>query len=90
MGSVNGKILKCDRCDKEIFLKTTGEGETDGGYTRWNKFEEPPEGWGYCTEVHGDLCPECRAKLEKILEDFRKTMHKYNWEIEGWQFREEY
>lgn len=90
MGSVSGKILKCDRCDKEIFLKFIGEGVTDGGFTRWNKFEEAPKGWGYCTEVQGDLCPECRAELEKVLEDFKKTMHKYNCEVEGWQFREEY
>ena len=90
MGSVSGKILKCDRCDKEIFLKFIGEGVTDGGFTRWNKFEEAPKGWGYCTEVQGDLCPECRAELEKVLEDFKKTMHKYNCEVEDWQFREEY
>ena len=90
MGSVNGKILRCDRCGKEIFLKATGEGEADGGFTRWNKFEEAPEGWEYYTEVHGDLCPNCSAKLEKILEDFKKTMHKYNSEVEGWQFKEEY
>ena len=80
MGSVSGKILKCDRCDKEIFLKFMGEGVTDGGFTRWNKFEEAPRGWGYCTEVQGDLCPECKAELEKVLEDFKKTMRKYNLE----------
>lgn len=45
MAKVNGQLVTCDRCGKQIFRKCTGEGETDGGFTRWNTFEEMPDGW---------------------------------------------
>ena len=45
MAKVNGQIVTCDRCGKHIFLKCTGEGERDGGFTRWNKFESLPDGY---------------------------------------------
>ena len=38
-----GKLVTCDRCGKNVFLKCIGEEETDGGYTKWNKFEDPPD-----------------------------------------------
>ena len=40
MSSVNGRLATCDICGESVFLKCVGEGETVGGYTRWNKFEE--------------------------------------------------
>ncbi len=67
----NGQLRTCDRCHKSVFLKTTGEGERDGGYTRWNKFEEA-EGWSVEAGM-GDLCPACTNELETMKEDF-KTM----------------
>ena len=45
MAKVNGQIVTCDRCGKQIFRKCTGEGEMDGGFTRWNTFEAMPDGW---------------------------------------------
>ena len=45
MASVNGQLTICDRCGTQIFRRTTGDGEADGGFTRWNNFESYPEGW---------------------------------------------
>lgn len=58
MAEAKGLLKICDRCGETVFLKTIGDGEADGGYTRWNKFETPPEGWGYSLKV-GTLCPKC-------------------------------
>lgn len=69
MAEVKGKLVSCDRCDTKIFLKCTGEGETDGGFTRWNKFETFPEGWEYHTEV-GRLCPACNEKYKALVNTF--------------------
>lgn len=76
MARENGQQRTCDRCGGTGFFKTIGEGETDGGYTRWNKFEEAT-GWTTEYEV-GDLCPSC-SKLYKnmkevFLKDFKKVV----------------
>lgn len=71
MSRVNGQLLICDRCRRVVFLKCTGEGETDGGYTRWNNFEPAPEGW----ELHHDvglLCPECNSLWHDTVEAFKE------------------
>ena len=70
MSREKGQKVTCDRCKKEIFLKTIGDGETDGGYTRWNKFEDFPEGW-YSHYEMGDLCPDCSKEWTKLKEDFK-------------------
>lgn len=65
----SGQLRTCDRCGASVFLKCTGEGETDGGYTRWNKFEEA-KGWSTECDI-GDLCPSCTADLEALKEEFK-------------------
>lgn len=69
MSEVKGLLKTCDRCGETIFLKTIGDGEADGGYTRWNKFEAPPEGWDFHLKV-GTLCPKCNTEYNKLLERF--------------------
>lgn len=69
MASKLGKLLTCDRCGKTVFLECTGEGETDGGYTRWNKFEAAPNGWKCHAEV-GNLCPECNSSYKDLIKSF--------------------
>lgn len=78
MAEVNGKIVMCDRgqCGATVFLKCTGEGETDGGFTRWNKFEPLPEGWGRQIEV-GTLCPKCNAEFKRLRDDFMNRLKKF-------------
>jgi hypothetical protein len=67
-----GKLIICDKCGDTAFLKCIGEGETDGGYTRWNKFETPPEGWGYAhdCEKTKKLCPKCYKTYCDIIRGF--------------------
>ncbi|MBR5877911.1 MAG: hypothetical protein IKY91_00055 [Akkermansia sp.] len=69
MAEVKGKLCTCDRCGAQVFLRTTGDAVTDGGWTRWNQFEPYPKGWDQHTNV-GRLCPACNAKYKTILGDF--------------------
>ena len=66
----HGQLRTCDRCGATIFLKTTGEGETDGGYTRWNKFEDA-KGWTNPYEI-GDLCPNCSEEWDILRAEFKR------------------
>lgn len=75
MSSVNGRLLTCDRCGEQIFLKCTGEGETDGGFTRWNNFETPPEGWDWVNDV-GSVCPRCWKDFQAMMERYKKCPAK--------------
>lgn len=69
MAEQKGKLVTCDRCGETIFLKTTGEGELDGGFTRWNKFEPIPQGREHHCEV-GLICPDCNAKYKALVSTF--------------------
>lgn len=69
MAQVNGKLVTCDRCGAQVFLKCTGEGERDGGFTRWNKFEPFPEGWEVY-HIVGLICPDCHSKYKTIISNF--------------------
>lgn len=91
MATINGQITICDRCGAEIFRKATGEGEADGGFTRWNKFEPYPDGWSSVTipkngKAHSAnaydsylfVCPECKRLWEKTInESFLKGTKYY-------------
>lgn len=67
-----GMLRTCDRCGETTFFKTIGDGEADGGFTRWNKFE-PAEGWTYEGGI-GDLCPGCSQEFEDIKICFKERM----------------
>lgn len=75
MARENGQLRTCDRCEKTIFLKTTGEGELDGGYTRWNKFEDA-KGWTTESDI-GDLCPDCTELLNILKKNFAEEVQKF-------------
>ena len=78
-----GKLIRCDRCGKQIFLKKTGEGSTDGGWSRWDTFEELPEGWKCSVHTESithnwvDLCPECYKEYEKIVRQFMYNVNRF-------------
>ena len=66
MSQVNGQLTTCERCGAQVFRKCVGEGEADGGYTRWNNFEPYPEGWNLVSVPKGlsrhdcvRVCPAC-------------------------------
>lgn len=73
MSRENGRLIMCDRCGETVFTKTVGDGELDGGFTRWNKFEPIPNGWG--VHKNKDLCPTCNSEWNKIETEF---MNKEN------------
>lgn len=79
MAEVKGKLVTCDRpgCGRQVFLKTTGEGERDGGYTRWNTFEPYPEGWETHWEAGGILCPGCAREYNVLLEQFKRGQEQF-------------
>lgn len=72
MAHKNGQLLICDRCAATAFRECCGEGEADGGYTRWNKFDPPPEGWGTASDSKKffNLCPDCYTKYQKLIKEF--------------------
>lgn len=77
MSSEIGKKMRCDRCGAECFLKLVGTDVLDGGYTRTNKFEEKPTGWGFVQNgentAYVDLCPDCYRKYTKMIQDFMEA-----------------
>lgn len=64
----NGRRYICDRCNAETFCACIGEGESDGGFTRWNTFETLPDGWK--TYSIGLLCPACNMIYTDFLQRF--------------------
>lgn len=71
MSEARGLLKTCDRCGETVFLKAISDGVTDGGYTKWNRFEDAPEGWEWRKET-GTLCPNCYAEYIDILEQFKR------------------
>lgn len=81
MAKVNGQLVTCDRCGKQIFRKCTGEGEADGGFTRWNDFESMPDGWdlvavpsslgwvgnGNAYNGYIQVCSDCHKLWDEII-----------------------
>lgn len=66
MSEAKGKLVTCDRCGKTTFRKYIGQGDADGGYTKWDKFEPLPETWLWTTEV-GILCDECAGIFRSFI-----------------------
>ena len=91
MAEVNGKLVTCDRCSASVFLKCTGEDERDGGFTRWNKFEPLPEGWGTVEipaktdaskRTYIKVCPACHNLWYRAInENFLRGSDLYQIEI---------
>lgn len=74
MSSEIGRKMRCDRCGSECFLKLVGTDVLDGGYTRSNKFEEKPAGWGFVRNWEDtgyiDLCPSCNKEYRETARQF--------------------
>lgn len=68
MSTQKGLLVTCDRCGKTTFRKYIGKGETDGGYTTWDKFEEMSKGWTYTENKY--LCPVCAEHYRKMMDIF--------------------
>lgn len=65
-----GKLIACDRCGAEAFLARTGEVEQDGGFTRYDTFENA-KGWRFVSDVKtARLCPACASAYVNLIQDF--------------------
>lgn len=69
-----GKYYICDRCGNTSFAEKIGEGDLDGGFTRYDKFEDRDE-WHYIYPDSNSrdsklLCPGCSMKYDKLLQEF--------------------
>lgn len=67
MSEVEGKLVGCDVCGETVFLKHVGDGEGDGGFTRWRKYEKMPDGWGRSFGF-GMLCPSCSKRIKTAID----------------------
>lgn len=72
MSRIEGKILTCDRCGKQVILTRKKEDKVlDGGYTRTPEYEDEPNGWEFIMRGGiGDLCPECNELWKNIVQKF--------------------
>lgn len=77
---IRGIMSFCSRCDTAVFRKYIGQGEMDGGFTKWDKYEDLPDGWLYETEF-GYLCPECARKFKAFMTDFLDTKVVPKWRL---------
>lgn len=66
----DGRLVVCDypNCTEQVMLRKVGVGEIDGGYTKFDKFEPMPEGWGY--KDGKDLCPDHHQYYVDMIADF--------------------
>lgn len=76
-----GKILRCDRCGKEKFLRYIKQGDLDGGYTKYDVYEDYPETWLNETQM-GDLCDECAFKFRSWVTEFMNGKVAWSWNVE--------
>lgn len=72
MSEVKGKLVSCDRCGKEHFLKLIGTKDLDGGYSRYDEFEDLPEDWLFLSQI-GSLCPHCAGLFRAFIHKFNKS-----------------
>lgn len=71
MSIERGKLLACDRCGFTVFLKSTGESQTDGGRTTYETYEDPKTYGPWMTSLgFVDLCPDCARQFQSFINKF--------------------
>lgn len=79
MGEIKGKMLKCDACGEELFLKLVNVEKTfdppSGCVNSYEIYETPPAGWGH-PDLDFDgltmLCPCCNEPMKKRTAQYLK------------------
>ena len=82
MRGTKGLQIACAKCNTELFLKLIGTNETNGGYTRWDEFEEVPEDWLYET-AFGYLCPKCATQFKRLMTEFLGDNTPSGWKLKN-------
>lgn len=82
MAETKGMLKTCDRCGETIFLEVIGGKEMDAGITRWDKFENAPEGWEWRSDTKL-LCPKCSAGYRSIVKQFMERVKEEDLTVEA-------
>lgn len=83
MAEMEGKLISCDHCGLQVFLKYKGEKNdtiTDGGWTRIKHYDSMPDGWGKFGErplEYSNICPKCKELWIAHLKSFLVTGVKF-------------
>jgi hypothetical protein len=76
MAEIKGKMMVCDRCGEELFIKEKCPNETDRAFSSQRFYDDVPSGWNHqdvskdCKHSDVLLCPECNHLCESLLRDF--------------------
>lgn len=76
MSEAKGKLVTCDRCGATVFLAKIGAVDRDGGFTRYDTFEDEPEGWQYASDISCKLCPECNKEYRELIRKFKEQKNE--------------
>ena len=68
MSRTEGKLLTCDRCGEQLFLKKVEENYLDGGIISAPMYEPKADGWK-CRNGK-DLCPACETYYNEVMDQF--------------------
>ena len=69
MAEVKGKMITCNRDSNFVFLKRLVDGDTDGGFTKYERYEDLPSDWMFATQF-GYLCPKCAREFRTFMTTF--------------------
>lgn len=77
MSEVEGKLVTCDVCGSEAFVRFTGTKEADGGYGKWRGYEPLPNGWN-AVHVNGmrSVCPTCSVRIKRAIDTEIEAIRK--------------
>lgn len=81
MSGTKGMMIRCCRDDNFVFLKYLGKGDTDGGYTTFDRYEDLPDDWLYDSRF-GYLCPECAKEFKEFVNEFFNGRVAPCWKLE--------
>lgn len=82
---VKGMLIECTRCGKTHFLERLEDGVTDGGYTKYEKYQPEPKDWLWSSEF-GYLCSECAPEFRTLITTFFKGSTRLikAWRDDNW------
>ena len=82
MSEIKGKLVTCNRCGTETFLKFVEHRDMDGGFSPgYDVYENLPDEWLHETEF-GHLCPACAREFRYFIDNFMYGKVAPKWKIE--------
>lgn len=77
MSEVVGKLVTCDVCGGEVFVRFIETKEAFGGYSKWRGYEPLPDGWN-AVHVNGmrSVCPTCSVRIKRAIDTEIEAIRK--------------